>query len=70
MSAICAPVRVTAPDAKPFTLYTMTSPPMMAGNCMSPYLSSSSGFIGMSEAPNCTVFGVICLMPPPEPIDW
>jgi len=43
---------------------------MIAGNCIRPFFSSSSGFIGMSEAPNWTVFAVICLMPPPEPIDW
>ena len=25
---------------------------------------------GLSEAPKSTVFAVICLIPPPEPMDW
>ncbi len=60
----------TSPAPMPFRLYTGTTPPMMAGNCISPFFSRSSAFIGMSEAPKSTVFAVICLMPPPEPIDW
>ena len=46
----------------PLRLYTITSPPMIAGNCISPFFSSSSGFIGISEAPKATVFAVICLI--------
>ena len=30
----------------------------------------SSGTIGLSVAPKVTVLAMICLMPPPEPIDW
>ncbi len=33
-------------------------------------LAISSSFIGASEAPKSTVPAVICLIPPPEPIDW
>ena len=33
-------------------------------------LAISSSDIGASLAPKSTVFSVICLMPPPEPIDW
>jgi hypothetical protein len=33
-------------------------------------LASSPSFIGASLAPKSTVFSRICLMPPPEPIDW
>jgi hypothetical protein len=43
---------------------------MIAGNWTRPFCRRSSAFIGMSEAPKSTVFAVICLMPPPEPIDW
>jgi hypothetical protein len=42
---------------------------MIAGNCTSPFFCRSSAFIGMSDAPKSTVLAVICLMPPPEPID-
>jgi len=48
---------------------TGTTPPMIIGNCTSPASFSSSGFKGMSVAPNVTVFALICLIPPPEPID-
>jgi hypothetical protein len=61
---------VIAPSPMPLMLYTGTTPPMMAGNCIRPCFSRSAGFIGMSEAPKFTVLAVICLMPPPEPIDW
>ena len=64
------PVNVISPELTPLRLYTGTTPPMMAGNCIRPFLSRSSGFIGMSDAPKSTVLDVICLMPPPEPIDW
>jgi len=47
---------------------TGTTPPMIIGNCSSPAAFRSSGFSGMSEAPNVTVFALICLMPPPDPI--
>ena len=52
-----------------FPMTTGTTPPMTVGNCMTPILSSSSGFSGMSDAPKVTVRAPICLMPPPEPID-
>ena len=45
-------------------------PPITVGNWIRPALSSASGFSGISEAPKVTVRAVICLMPPPEPIDW
>jgi len=43
---------------------------MTVGNCSRPSFSSSSALSGASEAPKSTVFERICLMPPPEPIDW
>ena len=42
---------------------------MIIGNWVRPEASRSAGFSGMSEAPKVTVFALICLMPPPEPID-
>jgi hypothetical protein len=33
-------------------------------------LPISASLIGASVAPKSTVFSVICLMPPPEPMDW
>ena len=44
--------------------------PITVGNWVRPSLSSSSGLSGMSDAPKSTVLAVICLMPPPEPMDW
>ena len=41
-----------------------------AGNCARPDSSSSLPGSGASEAPKVTVLALICLMPPPEPIDW
>jgi len=32
--------------------------------------SSTSSVSGMSDAPKSTVLESICLMPPPEPMDW
>ena len=49
---------------------TGTTPPITVGNWTRPYFSSSSGFSGASVAPKVTVLALICLMPPPEPIDW
>src|SRR5262249_53374748 len=49
---------------------TGTTPPITVGNCTSPSLASSSALSGMSEAPKVTVLALICLMPPPDPIDW
>ena len=48
---------------------TGTTPPMIIGNCSSPADFRSSGFKGMSDAPKVTVFALICLMPPPDPMD-
>jgi len=45
-------------------------PPITIGNWASPASSSSFPGSGASLAPNVTVFALICLMPPPEPIDW
>ena len=44
--------------------------PMIMGNWISPEAFRSSGLRGMSEAPNVTVLALICLIPPPEPMDW
>ena len=49
---------------------TGTTPPMTVGHCARPSFCSCSPLSGMSLAPKLTVFEVICLMPPPEPIDW
>ena len=54
----------------PLMFTTGTTPPMIIGNCTRPAAFRSSGFSGMSEAPKVTVLALICLMPPPEPIDW
>jgi hypothetical protein len=43
---------------------------MIIGNWIRPASLSSSCFNGMSEAPKVTVRFLICLMPPPDPIDW
>jgi len=43
---------------------------MIIGNWIRPFLSSSSSPSGLSVAPKVTVLASICLMPPPEPIDW
>ena len=64
------PSSVMSPLLMPSRLTTGTTPPITVGNWMTPFFSSSSGFSGMSEAPKVTVRAVICLMPPPEPIDW
>ena len=53
------------------TLYTTTTAPITVGMCWMPAARPiSSALIGASLAPKSTVFSVICLMPPPEPIDW
>jgi hypothetical protein len=65
-----SPVNFIWPGVTPSRFTTGTTPPMMAGNCTRPFFSRSSPFKGMSEAPKSTVFAVICLMPPPEPMDW
>ena len=54
----------------PFRLTVGIAPPMTVGNCIRPLFASTSGVSGMSEAPKSTVLALICLMPPPEPIDW
>ncbi len=53
----------------PSMLTTGTMPPMTVGNCTSPASVRSFGVSGVSDAPNVTVLALICLMPPPEPID-
>ena len=47
----------------------LTQFPMIMGNCTRPDASRSSGLRGISEAPMVTVLALICLMPPPEPMD-
>ena len=70
MSATVAPSRVSWPADTPLMFTTGTTPPMIIGNWTRPASLSSSGFKGMSVAPKVTVFALIILMPPPEPIDW
>ena len=67
--ASVSPSSVRSPDLTPSRLTTGTSPPITVGNWIRPALLSSADFNGMSEAPNVTVLFMICLMPPPEPID-
>src|SRR5215831_18974908 len=54
----------------PSRLTTGTTPPITVGNWARPSLSRSALGSGMSLAPKVTVLVWICLMPPPEPIDW
>jgi hypothetical protein len=50
-------------------MFTTGAMPMMTcGNWISWFFARSSGFSGLSEFANWTVFASICLMPPPEPI--
>ena len=70
MAAMVPPSRCNWPGPTPLMFTTGTTPPMIIGNCKSPASFRSSGFSGMSEAPKVTVFALICLMPPPEPMDW
>ena len=53
-------------------LYTTTTAPSAVGICrIAPgSFPISSSDIGASVAPKSTVPAVICLIPPPEPIDW
>jgi hypothetical protein len=64
-----APSNCSCPAPIPLMLTTGTTPPMIIGNCNKPAAFRSSGFSGMSEAPKVTVLALICLMPPPEPMD-
>ncbi len=59
-----------APEAMPGRLTTGTTPPMTIGNWTSPALASSSALSGASDAPKSTVFALICVIPPPDPMDW
>ena len=68
--ASVGPSSVSSPDLTPSTLITGTTPPRTIGNWIRPALSSSAALSGMSVAPKVTVLAWICLMPPPEPIDW
>ena len=54
----------------PSMFTTTTTPPIIAGNWTMPWLWRSSNAIGASVAPKSTVLALICLIPPPEPIDW
>jgi hypothetical protein len=55
----------------PFRFTTIASAPATVGNIWMPEAAANcSSFRMASEAPKSTVFSVICLMPPPEPIDW
>ena len=63
------PSSVTSPGLIPGRFMIGTTAPLMTGNCTKLFLAISSGISGMSVAPKVTVLAVICLMPPPEPID-
>ncbi|GBE10057.1 hypothetical protein BMS3Abin12_00615 [bacterium BMS3Abin12] len=69
MSASTALGSLSSPAFTPGTFTTATTPPMICGHWISPYRSRSAGFMGASEAPKSTVRALICLIPPPEPID-
>jgi hypothetical protein len=49
---------------------TGTTPPMIIGHCTRPFCFRSAGSSGLSEAPKVTVPASICLIPPPDPMDW
>ena len=68
--AIVGPSSTSSPGLTPSMFTTGTMPPMTMGNCARPNSSSSLPGSGASEAPKVTVLALICLMPPPEPIDW
>ena len=63
------PSSVTSPGLMPGKFRIGTTAPLMTGNCTKLFLAMSSGTIGLSVAPKVTVLAMICLMPPPEPID-
>ena len=48
---------------------TATMPPITIGHCARPALVEFRWLSGASVAPKVTVFALICLMPPPDPID-
>jgi hypothetical protein len=68
--ASVGPSITRSPDLTPSMFTTGTMPPMTMGNWARPDSSSSLPGSGASEAPKVTVLALICLMPPPEPIDW
>ena len=70
MAARVGPSITSSPGATPSMFTTGTMPPITIGNWTRPFLVSSSPFNGASVAPKVTVFASICLMPPPEPMDW
>ena len=69
MLASVVPSSVMSPDLTPSMLTTGTMPPMTIGHWISAGLGQLFVVNGLSDAPNVTVLAVICLMPPPEPID-
>ena len=64
------PSRVISPALTPSRFTTGTMPPMIIGHWTRPAASRSFSVSGASVAPKVTVLALICLMPPPEPIDW
>ena len=68
--ASVGPSITRSPGFTPSTLMTGTMPPITIGNWARPNSSSSLPGSGASDAPKVTVLALICLMPPPEPIDW
>ena len=70
MSAITSPVSLSLPGSIPGMFTTATTPPITVGNWTRPSFSRAGPFSGASVAPKSTVLAWICLMPPPEPIDW
>ena len=68
--ASVGPSNTRSPGLTPSMFTTGTMPPITIGHCTRPAALRSSGFSGLSVAPKVTVRALICLMPPPEPIDW
>ncbi len=71
MSASVAPSSFTSPW-KFGRLYAATTAPATVGICTTSPAAAASSFLlmGASEPAKSTVFSVMPLIPPPEPIDW
>ena len=68
--ASVSPSSVRSPAFMPSRFTTGTMPPMIIGHWTRPASLRSFSVSGASVAPKVTVLALICLMPPPEPIDW
>jgi hypothetical protein len=70
MLASVSPSNTSSPGFTPSRFTTGTMPPITIGHWTRPSFSSWSALSGASVAPKVTVLAWICLIPPPEPIDW